>query len=375
MHKNVPVVGFELDETDGEIDHINEVYDIKHMPVGTLLKNSTNRALLNAWWKGRSIPASRMGIDEALSHMKVQSAQILQVKSLGLSLSDQYWVRPKDSNVSWNDINFFDNPFSEDVGNALFGQTTDKADLNLMSPDNTSDGWLKKKWVILDNKRCLVKSGSPPNRQEPFNEILAAEIMERLKIKHVPYRLIWENGEPYSVCEDFITRETELIPAWYIMQTVKQENNVSAYQHYLNRCEALEIPGVVENIYSMLVVDFIISNTDRHLNNFGAVRNAETLEWLGTAPIYDSGTSMWHDEHISRLNVRNDKSKPFKSEHSAQIKLVKSFDFVDFDALNDIADVCNDIYKQSPFIDDHRRSRLCYAINKKIEMLKEISLQ
>ena len=31
----------------------------------------------------------------------------------------------------------------------------------------------------------------------------------------------------------------------------------------------------------MLVLDYIISNEDRHCNNFGFIRNAESLEWLG----------------------------------------------------------------------------------------------
>lgn len=41
----------------------------------------------------------------------------------------------------------------------------------------------------------------------------------------------------------------------------------------------------------LLAFDFIMVNTDRHFGNFGAVRNIETLEWLGPAPVFDSGTS------------------------------------------------------------------------------------
>ena len=46
----------------------------------------------------------------------------------------------------------------------------------------------------------------------------------------------------------------------------------------------------------MIVLDYLIVNEDRHQNNFGVVRNAETLEYLGAAPIYDSGTSLWFDK-------------------------------------------------------------------------------
>lgn len=44
------------------------------------------------------------------------------------------------------------------------------------------------------------------------------------------------------------------------------------------------------------LTDFIISNTDEHLVNFGVLRNADTMELIGPAPIYDSGNSMFYNE-------------------------------------------------------------------------------
>ncbi|MEJ9164849.1 hypothetical protein P4I20_30580 [Paenibacillus graminis] len=108
---------------------------------------------------------------------------------MGLSLSDQYWIRPFDAEINWSDINFFDNAFSDDVGNVLFGKGS-SGEMGLMSPDNTSDDWLKKKWAIMDGKLCLVKGGSGATQQEPYNEVLASRIMERLGIYRVPYTLM-----------------------------------------------------------------------------------------------------------------------------------------------------------------------------------------
>ena len=42
---------------------------------------------------------------------------------------------------------------------------------------------------------------------------------------------------------------------------------------------------VFERFNKMLKVDYIIANEDRHYNNFGFIRNADTLEWLGLAPV------------------------------------------------------------------------------------------
>jgi hypothetical protein len=66
-----------------------------------------------------------------------------------------------------------------------------------------------------------------------------------------------------------------------IVQDTEQKHgsrNVSAYQHFIDCCHTLGIPGARDSIDKMLAVDFIIANEDRHFNNFGAVRNADTLE-------------------------------------------------------------------------------------------------
>jgi hypothetical protein len=64
------------------------------------------------------------------------------------------------------------------------------------------------------------------------------------------------------------------------------------------------IPGTRDAIDCMLTVDYLIVNEDRHLNNFGAVRNADTLEWVAPAPVYDCGISMWyaHSFHVESRN-------------------------------------------------------------------------
>ena len=222
-------------------------------------------------------------------------------KCLGLSLSDQYWICPQSRNLKWSEINFFENNFSDDMGNILFGKVSSgemilNDEISLMSPDNTSDGWLKKKWKIINGKRCLIKGGSGAIQQEPYNEVIASKIMERLDIPHVKYSLIMEEEYPYSICEDFITPQTELISAWYVMQTEKKPNHISVYQHYVNCCEKLGIPKIKESLDQMMVVDYLIANEDRHQNNFGVIRDVKKLNFIGSAPLFDSGTSLWFDK-------------------------------------------------------------------------------
>ena len=355
------------------------MFQPEHLPVGVSVKKGiADRAALNEWWTDRSIPASRSGIREALETLDMTSTKMLLVRCYGLSLSDQYWIYPENSNLTWDQINFFENPFSDDMGDVLFG-TQKKADgFDFSSPDNTSDGCLKKRWKILNGKRCLIKGGSNPFRQQPFNEVIAAGIMERLGIDHIPYTVMWKEDAPYSVCEDFVTADTELVSAWRIMQTQKKENSTSVYQHFVNCCKALGAPNVVPSLDRMIILDYIIANEDRHLNNFGLLRNAETLEWLGFAPIFDSGSSLGYDKVAAQIRAGRDIAcKPFKKHHAEQLKLVSSFDWIDFENLKDVESMITAVLsdeKNGEFIDESRISAIASAAVGRVQTLREIAL-
>lgn len=374
MHKEIPVAEICLDSATASVSAVRDIFDLAHVPVGIpVKKGKIDRAALNEWWRGRAIPASRAGLRQALEMLHITSPQVLLEKCLGLSLSDQYWLCPSGRQISWHEVNFFENPFSGDVGNILFGQPSGGGAVSLMSPDNTSDGWLKKKWAIIGGKRCLLKGGSGATWQEPYNEVLASRIMERLHIPHVPYTLTVQEDYPYSVCEDFITPDTELVTAWHIMQTQPKPNHISVYQHYLNCCEALGIPGVRDSLDRMLVLDYLIVNEDRHQNNFGAVRNAGTLEWIGCAPIYDSGTSLWFDKPQTMISAgAKAPSKPFKTTHDEQIKLVSSFDWLDLTALAGICEELRELVNGSLFIDTSRTEAICAALRGRVERLAQV---
>jgi hypothetical protein len=46
----------------------------------------------------------------------------------------------------------------------------------------------------------------------------------------------------------------------------------------------------------MLAIDFFIGNEDRHRGNFGILRNADTLDWVKIAPLFDNGNSLFYDK-------------------------------------------------------------------------------
>ena len=149
------------------------------------------------------------------------------------------------------------------------------------------------------------------------------------------------------------------------------------YQHFVSCCKDFGITNIEQSLDKMLVLDYIIANEDRHLNNFGLVRNAETLEWIGFAPIYDSGSSLGYDKLPTQIRMQADITcKPFKKNHLEQLKLVSNFSWIDFDKLLDMGEIIKEVLsveQAKELIDERRIEAIVDAVRSRIDMLQEIA--
>lgn len=370
MHLDEKVVDLTILLETGLIINVGELYSKYHLPVG--IGDNLNGLL--EWWNDRSIPLTRSGIQDALEILNVNNPKILLLKCYGLSLSDQYWIKPKDDDIEWYDINFFENNFSEDVGKILLGGEKKKKKLNLSSPDNTTVGNLKKRWKIIDGKRVMIKGGSNPYRQEPFNEVISSVVADILGLNSVKYTLLFDDEYPYSVCEDFVNKEEDFVTAYQIGKVLKKNNSDNAYTHFVKCANHLGIKNIEDYLDKLIVFDFIIANEDRHFNNLGFIRNAKTLEFVGPSPIFDSGAAFGFDKLTSDIKPFKDIiSKPFQSNPLEQLKLVKSFKWLDINALNKVKESLLPLFKQfeSKYLDNERITSIVDSTKARIDYLIE----
>lgn len=322
MNKNTPVFIFSM--KDYHITKIEKVLNPEYLPFQIPFEKKIGKVVRRDFEKfisGRAIPETRENLQKILKISGAESSKALSLKHYGLSLSDQYWFKKEDEDISWSDINFFKNDFSEDMSLIMFGE--DVESISLKSPDNTSDGWLNKAWKIVNGKRYLVKAGSGVYKQEPFNEAIAYKIASEFGIDHVEYEVKKIGEEYYSFCPNFITENTELVPISAISKRFKKENHVSTFDFVCNSLESLGISDAREKIGEMLFLDYIIFNEDRHFNNFGFIRDVESLKVLGLAPIYDSGTSLFYNTREEIIPHTVPEAKPFSEKREKQRELIK----------------------------------------------------
>lgn len=161
MHKDRDVCTVSMDEK-GAIRSVRDITAPDHLTVGTCPSTEADLVKrLDSWWSRRSIPASRDNLQSFLYQCGLETSAALMAATRGLSLSDCYWIRPVGSDLRWNDVNCYDNDFSEDLGMLLFGEDIE-GDISLKTPDASTDGRLKKRWSVIDGSRYLIKAGSRP---------------------------------------------------------------------------------------------------------------------------------------------------------------------------------------------------------------------
>lgn len=380
MNKNEEVLVAEYNDA---LKVFTEIYEIKNIDYAPLIlfnnysKDKNITPILTDWFKGRGIPSWRDDLDLLLAKLNITSSFELLDKAFGLSLSDQYWVKPTDSNIQYKDINFFEHDFEDsEFTNATFGNELDSSTkISLISPNNTTDGRLKKTWVIENGKRYLLKGGFKNEVMQPFNEVLASMICERLGFDHVCYTLDVVNDKVVSKCECFINTDTELIPAHQILQGLIEKEN--AYEEYIKILEGKGINNVREKLENMFILDYLILNEDRHLNNFGIIRDVNTLKWIDIAPIFDNGQSLNILDYNDCELVINGQGRFFHSvlDFDLIISKIKDIKRIDLSKLDDVVLKFEEVlhkYQEITKMTDRRINNICTLLMSRINKLRRI---
>lgn len=387
MNKNTPVFSFDYDLEAHAAVRVTASHQLEAAPLGMADRHGEiTKHELNYWWRHRAIPASRDQVSRLLENLKLDSTLELAEKSFGLSLSDRYWLNDQDDPKSWADINFFDNDFSDDLGFLTLGQDStgsspdapDYTAVNLSSPNSTLGGDLLKKWKIIDGKRVLLKSGVGFVNQEPFNEVTATALHQRLMKpgEFTPYWLFEDGRRVYSACENLLGEDEELIAAWDVIRNVKKPNNLSDLQFYVKRCEdlGLDREAVMTELSKMFACDFVLANRDRHYRNFGVVRDVETLQVRRLAPVFDSGSCLWSNAEFLEVPADFDyRAKPFKYSGMKPFDQLRLFEghygWLNPAALEDFGDTVREILGKNPNIPERRIETVAIHAQQKADVL------
>ena len=376
-NKDLDVAMMKMDVRTGMIEYVLSVYLPEELPAGC----APDGTGLGEWWKLRAIPDSRKGIRQVLSRLSEETSQSLMLSSYGLSLTDHYWIQPVGQELYWKDLNFYENNFEDELGDILTDSERDRSasdGISKLSPSVSVNGDMKKKWIIRKGGRYLLKVNPNYHSQQAVNEVIAGKLHERLGWKnYVSYEMgtIHISGREYpcSLSPMFTSVETEFVSAYQIVAAYKVPNDVSLYEALIRQAVSLgadekEVRAFLEY---MILTDFILTNTDRHLNNFGFIYDPRQHRLSGMAPLFDTGNSLFYDYDVipHGRNLLDIPVNSFSKREADQLYYVKSDAGVKLERLAHFPEEAEALLKEYTDMTEKRAAETARTIEEKIEYL------
>lgn len=269
--------------------HCNDEYFVSQSKDSYTL-NENGCLLFENWLNNRTIPADRVEFERYYSKSKNSLAMVLEMYAV--SFTDCYWVKSVDTNLDWNTVKLYGNSSIDSLEVVEQHRLQNK---QYSKVNYTLGGRLEKYWFFKDNSIMLAKHTSLANEILNIREVIASKIYEKQgTLSSAKYSYIYNRNHELVGCKcNVLTSESkELITAYDLLSeynlAVKGRNSINDLLYCLKNYNA---PAFVFNLMiQMFLVDYLITNRDRHLNNIAFIRNSESLNIIDIA-IFDNGSS------------------------------------------------------------------------------------
>lgn len=297
-----------------------------------LLKNVEK---LKSYFSGKVLSLHRKNAKQILNLLKLSQRDDIDTRCnialycKGLSLTDAYWVKQEDSADTWDSVNLFHNHLSDALVDVSLMGISFTPTTNPISPELTTKGLFQKAWVRKKDGLYMFKSDSLDDKTNTKAEVIASEILDCFNVRHCNYTLETYEDLLVASCKCVANEAVSMVDAVDIKQYC--DNIGVSFSMFCQRFGSTDY-------HKMFVVDYILSNTDRHDENWGFYMDNETGKLVSMIPLYDHNLSLIADltgasnEELLSNFKEYETLKEGAMDHlkQADMKLIKSIDKVDF---------------------------------------------
>lgn len=196
------------------------------------------------------------------------------------TITDNYWIKPLDSDLAYGDIRFSDDYFSDLALKGDYSSFNDAANSNSgRTPELTNIGSFEKCWKLIDGKWWMIKTA---NQNELFSELF---IYHFGKASGLNMALYEKSGNNIRTLDFTDGASVNFEPAFSFMDD--NEDYEDTYKMLSELC-----PDAAADYVRMVFLDTVTANPDRHTANFGLLRNNSTGALIGLAPLFDHNMAL-----------------------------------------------------------------------------------
>ena len=250
------------------------------------------------WCASRVLTLDRVYAKEVLNAIgATQSATDKDRAKISLSyhcvtLTDVFWVRQKNEEVSFNKLNLYTHSLSDAfVDVSLLGRNLTVENAELLKPQDTAgdvstQGAVPKAWIKRDGHFILLKDGATRDVQA---ELLASRIARCFDAEQVLYEPYEYNGFSVSASSLITSVERSIVPMEYA--EIYAANHDTSLKSMIAECDQY-------GYHMMNIIDYLIGNTDRHWGNWGFWIDNSTNLPLKLHPLMDLNKAFLAYENV-----------------------------------------------------------------------------
>ncbi len=234
------------------------------------------------WLETRAIDSHRANSRLLKKALRLQEKDDIStvIHVNGATITDNYWIKPIDSDLTYDDIKFDNDYFSRLALKGTYDSFNRAANSkHTKTPELTNIGSFEKCWRLIDGKWWMYKIA---NHNEQFSELFTYELGKAIGMNMA----IYERGNGCIKSLDFTNgASVNFEPAFAFMG----ENE--DYEDVVKKLQEL-CPAAILDYIRMIFLDAVVANPDRHTSNFGLMRDIKTGKLLGLAPIFDHNMAL-----------------------------------------------------------------------------------
>ena len=198
-----------------------------------------------------------------------------------VSLTDVYWVRERGEDVSFQQINIYQNSLNEAIVElSLKGKALTVTNQELVTPrdlahDLSTRGLFPKAWIRRDDSFILLKDGGADTVRR---ELVASAVCRCFDVPQVLYEPGEYGGEPISQSGIITSLDRSIVP-----MRAFEVRCINEDLDYLEEVKKLD----AHSYYGMNILDYLTGNTDRHRENWGLWVDNDTNVPISLHPLMD----------------------------------------------------------------------------------------
>ena len=257
----------------------NELIILNEQLLPLFLKRVANAEL---WLETRAIDSHRANSRLLKKALRLNERDDLTtvIKVNAATITDNYWIKPLDSDLTYQDVRFTDDYFSVLALKGSYSSFNRVANSKrTKTPELTNIGSFEKCWKLIGGKWWMYKSAT---HDELFSELFIYHLGEELGMNMAVYK----RGDKCIKSLDFTDNASvNFEPAFAFM------GDNEDYEDIFAKLEEL-CPQAKDDFVKMIFLDTIVANPDRHTANFGLLRDINTGKLIGFAPLFDHNMAL-----------------------------------------------------------------------------------